>query len=104
MGALVSGVTEEAGFRGYMQAGSSGSVAGTAIVITALVFALVHGVHGWQTLLFLGPGIFIAGIVYGLLARHSGSILPGMVVHFLGDLAFTYFGTLGGDWRLLIVP
>jgi membrane protease YdiL (CAAX protease family) len=56
-----------------------------------------------ETLLMLGPGIFFAGILYGMLAYHSGSILPGMVVHFLGDLAYTYFGVLGGDWRLLIV-
>jgi membrane protease YdiL (CAAX protease family) len=103
MGPLVSGVTEEAAFRGYMQRGLERFGAGTAITVTALVFALVHGVHGLETLIFLGPGIFIAGIVYGLLARHTGSILPGMLVHFLGDLAFTWFGVLGGDWRLLIV-
>ena len=103
IGPLVSGVTEEAAFRGYMQRGLERFGSGTAIVVTALVFTLVHGVHGLETLLLLGPGIFIAGIVYGLLARHSGSILPGMLVHFLGDLAFTYFGVLGGDWRLLIV-
>ncbi len=103
MGALVSGVTEEAGFRGYMQIGLERFGPGKSLVITALVFTLVHAVHGWQTLLFLGPGIFIAGIAYGLLARHCGSILPGMAIHFLGDLSFTFFGTLGGDWRLLIV-
>jgi len=103
MGALVSGVVEEAAFRGYMQRGLERFGAGTAIVVSALVFALIHGVHGIGTLLLLGPGIFIVGILYGLLARHTGSILPGMLVHFLGDLAFTYFATLGGDWRLLIV-
>ena len=47
--------------------------------------------------------VFFAGLLYGMLAYHSGSILPGMLVHFLGDLAFTYFAALGGDWRLLIV-
>lgn len=103
IGPLVSGVTEEAAFRGYMQRGLERFGSGTAIVVTALVFALVHGVHGLETLLLLGPGIFIAGIVYGLLAHHTGSILPGMLAHVLGDLAFTYFGVLGGDWRLLIV-
>ena len=103
MGALVSGVVEEAAYRGYMQRGLERFGAGTAIVVQAFVFTLVHGVHGFETLLFLGPGIFIAGIVYGLLAYHSGSIVPGMIVHFLGDLAFTYFAVLGGDWRLMIV-
>lgn len=104
MGALVSGVVEEAAYRGYMQIGLDRFGPEKAIMISALVFALVHAVHGWQQLVFLGPGIFIAGILYGLLARHSGSILPGMAVHFLGDLSFTYFGTLGGNWRLMIVP
>jgi CAAX protease family protein len=103
MGALVSGVIEEAAFRGYMQRGLERYGQQTAILVSALVFALVHGVHGLEHLLFLGPGIFVAGVVYGLLAYHSGSILPGMVVHFLGDLSFTYFAALGGDWRLLIV-
>lgn len=104
VGPLVAGIVEEAAYRGYMQRGLERFGAGTAIVVSALVFALAHGVHGLGTLLFLGPGIFVAGIVYGLLAYHSGSIVPGMVMHFLGDLAFTYFGLLGGDWRLLIVP
>jgi len=103
IGALISGVTEEAGYRGYMQRGLERFGAGPALVVTAVVFALMHGVHGLSTLLLLGPGIFIAGIIYGLLARHTGSIVPGMLVHFLGDFAFTYFGVLGGDWRLLVV-
>lgn len=100
---LVAGVVEEAGFRGYMQRGLERFGAGTAITVTALAFTLIHAVHGLQTLLLIGPGIFLAGLAYGALARHTGSILPGMLVHFLGDLAFIYFGLLGGDWRLLIV-
>ena len=100
---LVAGVTEEAAYRGYMQRGLERFGGGTAIVVSALVFALAHGVHGLQTLVLLGPGIFFAGLIYGALARHTGSILPGMLLHFLGDLAYTYFGLLGGDWRLLVI-
>jgi len=103
MTALVAGVTEEAAYRGYMQRGLERFGGGIAITVSALVFALAHGVHGFQTLVLLGPGIFLAGLVYGALARHTGSILPGMLMHFLGDLAFIYFGLLGGDWRLLVV-
>lgn len=103
MGPLVAGVTEEAGFRGYMQRGLERHGIRAAILVQALMFALVHGVHGLDTLLFLGPGIFIAGLFYGMLAWHCGSIVPGMIVHFLGDLAFTWFGILGGDWRLLFI-
>ena len=103
MGPLVSGVIEEAAFRGYMQRGLERHGIGRAIVVTALVFALAHAVNGLGALLFLGPGIFVAGLVYGLLAYHSGSIVPGMIMHFLGDLAFTYFALLGGDWHRLFV-
>lgn len=102
-GPLVAGVVEEAAYRGYMQRGLERFGACSAIVVSALVFALAHGVHGLEALVLLGPGIFMAGIVYGLLAYHCGSIVPGMIMHFLGDLAFTYFGLLGGDWRLFIV-
>jgi len=103
MGPLVSGVTEEAAFRGYMQRGLERYGPQTAILVSALVFALAHGTHGLGTLLLLGPGIFFAGIFYGMLAWHSGSIIPGMIVHFLGDLAFAWFAILGGDGRLLLV-
>ena len=37
------------------------------------------------------------------LAQKSGSILPGMAIHFAGDLAFSYFGLLGGDAARLFV-
>ncbi len=103
MGPLVSGVSEEAAFRGYMQRGLERYGPQTAILVSALVFALVHGFNGLGTLLLLGPGIFFAGLFYGMLAWHSGSIIPGMIMHFLGDLAFTWFALLGGDGRLLFV-
>ena len=103
MGALVSGVVEEVAFRGYMQRGLERFGSATAIVVTSIVFVFAHLTHGWQMIVFLGPGIFMAGVIYGMLAYHTGSILPGMLVHFLGDLSFTFFGVLGGDWRLLIV-
>jgi membrane protease YdiL (CAAX protease family) len=104
MGAIVSGVIEEVAFRGYMQSRLERFGAGTAIVLTSIVFVLFHGVHGWQALVLLGPGLFIASVLFGMLAYHTGSILPGAVVHVLGDLAFTDFGMLGGDARLLIAP
>jgi membrane protease YdiL (CAAX protease family) len=101
MGAVVSGVTEEVAFRGYMQSRLERYGAARAIVITSIVFMLFHAVHGWQALLLLGPGLLIASALYGMLAYHTGSILPGMAAHAAGDMAFTYFGFLGGDWRLL---
>ena len=40
---------------------------------------------------------------HGSLARRTGSIVPGMVIHVLGDLAHTHFGLLRGDASLLFV-
>jgi membrane protease YdiL (CAAX protease family) len=50
-----------------------------------------------MAMLMLGPGTF-AGLLYGMLAHHNGSILPGMLVHFLGDLAIPtgVLGATGG--------
>lgn len=103
MGAVVSGVIEEVAFRGYMQSGLERFGAGTAILVTSFIFMLFHGVHGWQTLLLLGPGLFVASVLFGMLAYHTGSILPGAAAHVLGDLAYTFFGVLGGDAGLLRV-
>lgn len=103
MGAVVSGVIEEVAFRGYMQSRLERFGAGTAILVTSIVFVLFHGVHGWQTLLLLGPGLFIASVLFGMLAYHTGSILPGAIVHVLGDFAYMFFGVLGGNAGLLRV-
>ena len=104
VGALVSGVVEEAAFRGYMQRGLEPFGTERAVVVTSVVFTLVHGVHGLGTLMLLGPGIFVASVLYGMLALRTGTVVPGMIIHTLGDLAYTFFGTLRGDGRLLFAP
>jgi uncharacterized protein len=102
MGALVSGVVEEAAFRGYMQSQLERFGQVVAIGVTAAVFVLAHATHGLAMLVQVAPGYFAAGVLYGVLALRSGSILPGIVVHTLGDSIVAVFGTLHGDWRLLI--
>jgi membrane protease YdiL (CAAX protease family) len=103
MGPLVAGVVEEASFRGYMQSHLERIGPTFAIVVTSAAFTLLHGTHGLAYLLTVAPGFFLASVVYGYLALKSGSILPGMVLHFLGDLNYTYFVLLGGDPSLLFV-
>ena len=103
MGGVVSGVVEEAAYRGYMQTGLETIDPGRAVVITSLVFALSHINHGIGALLVLGPGLFAAGLLYGTLAKATGTILPGMLIHVAGDLAHTFFGVLRGDAGLLFV-
>lgn len=102
MGAFVSGVVEEMAFRGYMQSQLERFGLPTAIAITSIVFALSHLTHGLQALLIMAPGYIMASILYGLLAYRTGSILPGMAIHVLGDASHTFFAILGGNASLLV--
>jgi membrane protease YdiL (CAAX protease family) len=97
MGPMVAGVVEEAAFRGYMQSHLERIGPTFAIVVTSAAFTLVHASHGLAYLLAVAPGFFLGSVVYGYLALKSGSILPGMALHFAGDLAYAYFALLGGD-------
>ena len=101
MGPLVAGVVEETAFRGYMQSYLERIGPTFAILVTSTAFTLLHATHGLAYLLAVAPGFFLASVVYGYLALKSGSILPGMALHFAGDLAFAYFALLGGNSALL---
>jgi membrane protease YdiL (CAAX protease family) len=103
MSGVMAGVVEEAAFRGYMQTGLEKIDPGRAIFITSFVFAASHITHGIGAVLLLGPGFFVTALLYGVLARQTGSILPGMIIHILGDLSHTFFGRLRGDAGLLFV-
>jgi len=103
MGPMVAGVVEEMAFRGYMQRHLERVDPTFAIMVTSAIFTLLHITQGLTYLLTFGVGIFIASVVYGHLAQKSGSILPGMALHFAGDLAYAYFALLGGDSALLFV-
>lgn len=103
MGGVTAGVMEEVAFRGYMQTGLERHDRPNAIWITSLVFVALHITQGLGAVLTLGPGIFLASMLYGTLARRTGTILPGMAIHVLGDLARVYFGVLRGDGSLLFV-
>jgi membrane protease YdiL (CAAX protease family) len=86
MGAAVSGIAEEAAFRGYMQsiledwAGPA-----DAILITSLFFGLVHFSHGMAFALPRLPYYLAIGAIYGVLTWRTGSILPSMVLHAGGN-------------------
>jgi len=101
MGPAVAGVVEETAFRGYMQSYLERIGPTFAILVTSTAFTLLHATHGLAYLLAVAPGFFLASVVYGYLALKSGSILPGMALHFAGDLAFAYFALLGGNSALL---
>lgn len=103
MGPMVAGVVEEAAFRGYMQSHLERIGPTFAILVTSTAFTLLHATHGLAYLVAVAPGFFLASVVYGYLALKSGSILPGMALHFIGDLAFAYFALLGGESARLFV-
>lgn len=71
---------------------------------TSVLFTLAHATHGLAYLLAVASGFFLASVVYGYLALRSGSIVPGMLLHCAGDLAFAYFALLGGDYTRLFAP
>jgi len=99
MGSAVAGVVEEAGFRGYMQLPLERAYGSwTALATTSIIFTLVHLTHGAAVLPFL-PFYLAAAAVYGLMAWLTGSILPGMTLHFAGDvmlLGFRYMAARVG--------
>ncbi|MBI1740337.1 MAG: CPBP family intramembrane metalloprotease [Candidatus Koribacter versatilis] len=90
MASLVSPLTEEAAFRGYCQSILEREFTGApAILISSVFFTAAHVVHGllWPKLLVY----FLVGVVFGVTAYLTKSILPALPVHIIGDLAFFLF-------------
>jgi membrane protease YdiL (CAAX protease family) len=82
--AAVAGISEEAGFRGYMQGLLEHRYgAATGIAITSVVFGLAHLTHGTFV-----PAILFDigwGALYGVLTYLSDSILPAVILHSSAD-------------------
>ena len=78
--AVVAGVSEEAGFRGFMQRMMERRYGPAfAISVSSIVFGLAHVTHGLRPLPLLFDGLW--GALYGILAYLSGSIIPGIILH-----------------------
>jgi membrane protease YdiL (CAAX protease family) len=92
--ALSAGICEETGFRGYMQRPiekSSGPI--VAITVSSLVFMLLHLTKSWA-LIGMVPIVFGAGILLGTMARVSGTLIFGMLGHWIMDIGlFAYWWT-----------
>ena len=98
--AASAGICEETGFRGYMQRPieqRSGPL--VAIVISSFFFMLLHLTKDWATIGMV-PIVFGAGVLLGLLAWSSRSLLPCMIGHTLMDIGlFAYWWTgIAGDF------
>ncbi len=101
MASLVAPISEEAGFRGYIQGPlekNYGPIA--AILISSIAFSLAHLTHGaFPPKLFL---YFLGGVILGLPAYLTNSILPGIVVHIFADLVFFILVWPGDAGRVLV--
>jgi membrane protease YdiL (CAAX protease family) len=85
MASVVAGICEETGFRGYMQGGMEKKYGPwTAIVITSIVFTLIHLSHSWAAPIF--PHIFFASVLLGVLAWKTRSLIPGIIGHSILDI------------------
>jgi membrane protease YdiL (CAAX protease family) len=87
IGAAVTAIAEEGGLRGFMQAPLESLIGpAPAILTTSVFFVLIHLSHGTEALARFGLFYLAAGCVYGLLAYLTQSILPSLILHFLGDV------------------
>jgi membrane protease YdiL (CAAX protease family) len=92
--AMSSGVCEEMGFRGYMQRPLEvrhGPVA--AIAISSTLFMLAHLNKSWA-LMAMTPIVLGAGVLLGVLAWRSGTLVFCMIGHTIMDVGlFAYWWT-----------
>ena len=92
--ATSAGICEETGFRGYMQRPIElRHGASVAILISSLFFTAVHLTKGWA-MAGMVPIVFGAGVLLGLLAWSSGTLIFGMIGHVVMDIGlFAYWWT-----------
>lgn len=101
--AVSAGICEETGFRGYMQRPiEQRHGAPIAILISSAFFTAVHLTKGWA-MAGMVPIVFGAGVLLGLLAQSSGSLIPGMIGHVVMDIGlFGYWWTgIAGNFTAL---
>ena len=78
--AVLPALLEEMVFRGYVMGTLRRYGDGLAVVVSALLFGLMHG-NVVQI-----PFAFLLGLVLGVLALQGGSIWPAVALHFLNNL------------------
>jgi len=87
MASIVAGVTEEAGFRGYMQGPIERRYGlALAILINGTVFGLLHFLNHPDQVLTMLPYYIAVAAVYGGLTWATDSILPALALHAGGDV------------------
>ena len=90
---LVAGITEEVGFRGYMQVPLEQKYGpGIAVLLVSLVFVVAHLNQAWAGGILII--LFGISIMWCVLARVCGSLIPGIISHTVTDIIyFSYWWT-----------
>jgi membrane protease YdiL (CAAX protease family) len=93
MAALVAGITEEVGFRGYMQVPLEKRYGpATGITVVSIVFVISHFNQAWAPSMLVH--LFAISVLWGILAYASGSLIPGVISHAAVDVfSFSYWWT-----------
>lgn len=88
---LVAGICEETGIRGYAQVPVEkryGPIVG--ISFSSILFLIIHFNQAWFLPIF-GVGM-ILGVILGILAFTSDSLIPGIIAHTVMDIVnFSYW-------------
>jgi sodium transport system permease protein len=93
--AAVPAVCEELAFRGFILTGlERGHRIRSAILLSALLFGFMHVLVSLFQQLFNAT---LLGLVLGLLAVRSRSILPGILFHFINNALGVVMAAVGGD-------
>ena len=86
-GSVVAGVTEESGFRGYMQTPIERRFGlAAAILVNGSVFGLLHFPNHPHHVLPMLPYYVAVAAVYSAVTFAADSILPSLVLHAAGDV------------------
>ena len=90
--ALIAGIAEEVGFRGYMQVPMESKYKPwIANTIVSVIFLLLHLNQGWAVPPMYGI-LFLSSILIGMLVIASNSLLPAIIAHFVVDIFnFSYW-------------
>ena len=93
MAALVAGITEEVGFRGYMQVPLEKRYSpAVGITIVSIVFVVAHLNQAWAGGILII--LFAISALWGVLAYVSGSLVPSIISHTVTDIFnFSYWWT-----------
>ena len=99
--ALIAGIAEEVGFRGYMQIPLEKKykpwIANTTV---SVIFLLFHLNQAWAEPSMYGI-LFLSSILIGMLVMASNSLIPGIIAHFAVDIFnFSYWwSNLAGEFQ-----